>query len=68
MRTGLYGFHHPSHYSDLIVRPIRKLNTELIVAEIEHFATASVVGWSEEDTAMAVQLVVARLWTYASGS
>jgi len=33
VRTGLYGFHHPSHYSDLIVKPIRKLNTELIVAE-----------------------------------
>ena len=52
------------------VKPARRrlLEAELIVAEIEHFATASVVGWSEEDTAMAVQLVVARLWTYASGS
>ena len=33
VRTGLYGFHHPTHYGDLIVKPIRKLNTELIAAE-----------------------------------
>jgi TnpA family transposase len=33
MRTGLYGFRHPTHYGDLIVKPIRKLNTDLIVAE-----------------------------------
>jgi TnpA family transposase len=33
VRTGLYGFQHPRHYTDLLLRPIRKLNTELIVAE-----------------------------------
>jgi TnpA family transposase len=33
VRTGLYGFQHPRHYADLMLRPIRKLNTELIVAE-----------------------------------
>jgi TnpA family transposase len=33
VRTGLYGFQHPRHYADLTLRPIRKLNTELIVAE-----------------------------------
>jgi TnpA family transposase len=33
VRTGLYGFHHPTHYGDLIVKPIRKLNPELIIAE-----------------------------------
>lgn len=33
VRTGLYGFQHPRHYTDLTLRPIRKLNTELIIAE-----------------------------------
>ena len=33
VRTGLYGFQHPRHYAELTLRPIRKLNTELIVAE-----------------------------------
>ncbi len=33
VRTGLYGFHHPSHYGDVILKPIRKLNTDLIVEE-----------------------------------
>jgi TnpA family transposase len=33
IRTGLYGFQHPKNYEDLTLRPIRKLNTELIVAE-----------------------------------
>jgi len=30
VRTGLYSFQHPTHYGDLIVKPIRKLNTDLI--------------------------------------
>jgi TnpA family transposase len=33
VRTGLYGFHHPTHYGDLLVKPIRKLKTDLIIAE-----------------------------------
>lgn len=33
VRTSLYGFQHPRHYTDGTLRPIRKLNTELIVAE-----------------------------------
>lgn len=36
VRTSLYGFAHPSQYSqrgDVILKPVRKLNTELIVAE-----------------------------------
>jgi AcrR family transcriptional regulator len=45
---------------------LRSLEAELIVAEIEHFATASVVGWSELDTAKAVGLVVERLRVFAA--
>jgi TnpA family transposase len=33
VRTSLYGFHHPSQYGELIPKPIRKLQTELIVEE-----------------------------------
>lgn len=29
----LYGFKHPSQYRDALLRPIRKINTQLIVAE-----------------------------------
>ncbi|WP_322489331.1 Tn3 family transposase [Chloroflexus sp.] len=33
MKTGLYGFQHPRAYAELLLRPIRKLKTELIIAE-----------------------------------
>ncbi len=33
VRTALYGFQHPSQYGDVLLKPIRKLNTELIVEE-----------------------------------
>ncbi len=48
------------------VARIRSLEAELIVAEIEHFGTASVVGWTEQETAKAVQLVAARLRVFAA--
>ncbi len=45
---------------------LRAIEAELIVAGIEHFATASVLAWNEEDTAKAVLLVVERLRDYAA--
>lgn len=45
---------------------VRSLEAQLIIAEIEHFATASVVGWSEQDTAAAVPLVVERFRVFAA--
>lgn len=33
IKTGLYGFQHPRAYAELLLRPIRKLKTELIIAE-----------------------------------
>jgi AcrR family transcriptional regulator len=45
---------------------VRAIEAELIVAEIEHFATASVLAWSEQDTASAVLLVVERLRCFAA--
>ena len=32
----LYGFKHPSHYGDLPLKPIRKINTRLIISEWEN--------------------------------
>jgi TnpA family transposase len=34
VRTALYGFHHPKHYGDdALFRPVRKLNTALIIEQ-----------------------------------
>ena len=33
VKTSLYGFQHPTNYSDLILKPIRKLNEDLIINE-----------------------------------
>lgn len=33
VRTGLYGFQHPRQYAALTLKPIRKINMDLIVAE-----------------------------------
>lgn len=32
----LYGFHHPSQYGDIIIKPVRKINTNLIIEEWEN--------------------------------
>lgn len=44
---------------------VRVIEAELVVASIEHFATASVIGWSEPDTSIAAQLVADRLRAFA---
>ncbi len=36
VRTGLYGFKHPSQYGEMLLQPIRKINTDLITAEEEN--------------------------------
>jgi TnpA family transposase len=36
LRTSLYGFKHPNQYGDVLLKPIRKLNTDLIVEEWEN--------------------------------
>lgn len=36
IRTSLYGFKHPSQYGNSMLKPIRKINTELIIAEWEN--------------------------------
>jgi TnpA family transposase len=32
----LYGFKHPSQYEDMLIKPIRKINTNLIISESEN--------------------------------
>ena len=36
VQTSLYGFKHPSQYADVLLKPIRNINTRLIVDEWEH--------------------------------
>lgn len=36
VNKSLYGFNHPSHYGDAVIKPVRKINTELIVDEWEN--------------------------------
>lgn len=36
VRTSLYGFKHPSQYEDLLLKPIRKINENLIIDEWEN--------------------------------
>jgi TnpA family transposase len=36
VRASLYGFKHPSQYADLLLKPIRKINSGLIVEEWEN--------------------------------
>jgi TnpA family transposase len=35
VRTSLYGFQHPSQYGEMLLKPMRKINTRLIVEEWE---------------------------------
>lgn len=32
----IYGFHHPRYYQDLLIKPVRKINIELIISEWEN--------------------------------
>lgn len=34
--TSLYGFQHPSQYGDMLIKPVRKINTKLIIEEWEN--------------------------------
>ena len=36
VRTSLYGFKHPSQYANHVLKPIRKINTRLIIEEWEN--------------------------------
>ncbi len=40
VKTSLYGFQHPTNYSGLILKPIRKLNEDLIINEWDKFCVS----------------------------
>ena len=44
-----------------VAEPARAIEAELIVAELEHFATSAAIGWSAGQVAAALPLVVERL-------
>ncbi len=46
----------------------RTVEAELIVAEIEHFATAAAIGWSDAQVAAALPLVTTRIYDFGAGS
>ena len=60
--TGLYGFQHPRQYGDVLLAPIRKINTELIVAEWDNllriFASLALKTTSQH-------IIVRKLSSYA---
>ena len=62
MATSLYGFQHPRQYSDVLLAPIRKIDTELIVAEWDNllriFASLALKTTSQ-------QIIVRKLSAYA---
>jgi TnpA family transposase len=62
VRTALYGFQHPSQYQDLILKPIRKINTELIVEEWDNLVRIF-VSLSRKTTTQSI--IVGKLNAYA---
>ncbi|MCB2357066.1 transposase [Clostridium estertheticum] len=41
----LYGFNHPSHYSDVIIKPVRKINSDLIVEEWDNIQRTKILTY-----------------------
>ncbi len=62
IRTALYGFQHPRQYGDVILKPIRKINTELIVEEWDNLQRIF-VSLALKTTTQSI--IVAKLNAYA---
>ena len=62
VRTSLYGFHPPSHYGDLILKPVRKINTALIVEEWDNLQRIF-VSLARKTTTQSI--IVGKLSAYA---
>lgn len=60
--TSLYGFIHPSYYEHLLIKPIRKINTELIISEWENIQRI-ILSLSQKATTQSI--IVGKLSTYA---
>ena len=62
VRTALYGFQHPSQYEDMTLKPIRKLNTALIVEEWDNLLRIF-VSLARKTTTQSI--IVSKLNAYA---
>lgn len=62
VRTSLYGFKHPSHYGDVLIKPVRKINTNLIMEEWENIQRI-VVSLGLKTTTQSI--IVGKLSAYA---
>lgn len=62
IRSSLYGFNHPSYYEGLLIKPIRKINTELIISEWENIQRI-ILSLSQKATTQSI--IVGKLSTYA---
>ncbi|MDA1775309.1 Tn3 family transposase [Bacillus cereus] len=58
----LYGFQHPSHYEELLIKPVRKINTDLIVKEWDNIKRI-MVSLALKTTTQSV--IVRKLSSYA---
>jgi TnpA family transposase len=61
LKTSLYGFHHPSHYSEFLLKPIRKLNEQLIAGEWDNMLRVF-VSLAYKSTSQSV--IVGKLGSY----
>jgi TnpA family transposase len=61
LKTSLYGFHHPSHYPEFLLKPIRKLNDTLIVNDWDNMLRVF-VSLAYKSTTQSV--IVAKLSSY----
>lgn len=57
-----YGFKHPSHYSDLMIKPVRKMNTNLIIEEWENIQRI-IVSLALKTTTQSI--IIGKLSSYA---
>ncbi len=62
VRTSLYGFGHPSQYGEVILKPIRKLNVDLIVEEWDSILRI-LVSLARKTTSQSI--IVGKLNAYA---
>lgn len=58
----LYGFRHPSRYEDLPLKPIRKINTRLIIGEWENIQRIILSLWYKATTQ---SIITGKLSSYA---
>jgi TnpA family transposase len=58
----LYGFRHPSHYTEAVIKPIRKINVDLIISEWDNIQRI-MVSLAQKTTTQ--NIITAKLSAYA---